>query len=275
MGDENYVEGIFSELSEITSGFDFETDKGPEGETQEEQHRRGLLNLITTVRKMAQKRFRQMPEDFRAAHDDDDWVQEAMTTLIIQSRQYKPKEGYYYNKYMVGIIGWRLTSLQRSVFRKNPLVDENLRKFIGAKRRELRREPTAEEISDITGVTPEHARRALSEGVGARRRVVRESEGMDIDLSESSGEETGRPGSSPEDAYLKKEFRLIVLECIGRMEPYDGYVVILRYFAELSFADISKITLEVVGTARTQCWRAFGQLRDCVLDRYEVRPPKQ
>jgi RNA polymerase sigma factor (sigma-70 family) len=276
MGDENYVEGIFSELSEITKDFDFETDEGPEGETQEEQRRRGLLNLITTVRKMAQKRFRQMPEDFRAAHDDDDCVQEAMTTLIIQTRQYKPKEGYYYyNKYMAGILGWRLTSLQRSVFRKNPLVDEDLRKFVGAKRRELGREPTAEEISDITGVTPEHARRALSEGVGATRRIVRESEGMDMDLNESSGEETGRPGSSPEQAYLNKEFRMIVLECIGRLEPYDRYVVILRYFAELSFADISKITLEVVGTARTQCWRAFGQLRDCVLDRYGARALKQ
>ena len=267
-----YVEGIFNKLSEITRSFTFsEIKEEPEEATQAERHRLRLLALITTARKMAKRRFRQMPEDFRAVHAEEDWIQEAMLILITESCKYKPKEGYYYDKYILSIIRWRLTDLQRFIFSENPPFDDDIRNLIRSKARELKREPSPEEISDLTGVSLEDIHRILHEGVSHTRRVAREN--ATIDLNEWSEEQAGRSASSPEDACLQKEFRVIVIECLSGMKSYDRYVVIQRYFARLSYPDISKIVLEAVETTRTHCRRAFVHLRDCVLSRYEIRTP--
>jgi RNA polymerase sigma factor (sigma-70 family) len=270
MNDEIYIEGIFNKLSETTGSFKFSEIKGePEEATQTERHRLRLLGLITRVRGMAKKRFRQMPEDFRAVHAEEDWIQEAMIILITESLKYKPKEGYYYDKYILNLINWRLTDIQRSIFRENPPLDQDLRRLIASMRRELKREPSPEEISDLTGISLEDSRRILHEGVGSTRLIARES--TVIDLNEWSEEKVGRTNCSPEDACMQKEFRLIVIECLSGIRPYDRYVVIQRYFARLSYSDISKIILEAVETTRTHCRRAFVHLRDCVLSRYEIR----
>jgi RNA polymerase sigma factor (sigma-70 family) len=274
MNDEIYVEGIFNSLLEITENFRFSEIKGePPEATPAERHRLRLLALITSTRKIAKKKFRQMPADFRAVHAEDDRIQEAMVILISESLKYTPKEGYYYDKYMLSKINWRLTDQQRSIFKENPPIDEDLRKYIASMRRELKREPTPEEISDRTGVSLEHLRRVLYEGVVATRLIVRESAARD--LNKWSEEDAGRGDSSPEDALLQKELRQIIMECLSEMRSYDRYVVIKRYFERLSYPDISEIMREVVETTRTHCRRAFGHLRNCVLGRYGIRTPLQ
>jgi len=140
-------------------------------------------------------------------------------------------------------------------------------------RRELKREPTPEEISERTGVSLEQIRRVLDEGVGVTRLIVRESPARD--LSKCSEEDAGRGDSSPEDALLQKELREIRMECLSEMRSYDRYVVIKRHFEQLSYSEISEIIQEAVETARTHCRRAFGHLRNCVLGRYGTRTPLQ
>ncbi len=269
---EIYMQGVFSKLLEITKDFAFcETKGDPKNATKEELHRGRLLALITAVRKAAMKKFRQMPEDLRIVDNQDDWIQQAMITLFEESLKYKPKEGYCYNKYMISIINKRLVSLQRSVFAKNPPVDDDLRKMIAAIRRELGRPPTPEEISDRTGVSLEVVRRVLNEGVSTTRLFVRASE--DVDLNEWTQAQQDRPGGTPEELYLQKEVRTIILDCLDRMRPYDKCLLILRYFEGLSYSDISGITLEAAETVKSQARRAFARLRDCVLSRYEIRIP--
>ena len=274
MNDEVYVEGIFNSLLKITENFRFSEIKGePLEATPAERKRLKLLALITSTRKTAKKKFRQMPADFRAVHAEDDWIQEAMVILISESLKYSPKEGYCYDNYMLSIIDWRLTDQQRSIFRENPPLDEDLRKYIVSMRRELKREPTPEEISERTGVSLEYIRRVLCDGVGATRLIVRESVGRD--LNKLSEEDAGSGQSSPEDALLQKELREIIMECLSLLRSYDRYVVTKRYFERLSYSDLSQIILEAVETTRTHCRRAFGRLRDCVLGRYGTRTPLQ
>ncbi len=273
MNDEVYVEGIFNYLLQITKKFRFSVIKGEPEVTPATRHRVRLLALITNARRMAKKKYRQMPADFRAVHAEDDWIQEAMEILISGSLKYSPKEGYHYDKYLLSIINWRLTDRQRAIFKENPPIDEDLRKYIASMRRELKREPTPEEISERTGVSLEQIRRVLDEGVGVTRLIVRESPARD--LSKCSEEDAGRGDSSPEDALLQKELREIIMECLSEMRSYDRYVVIKRHFEQLSYSEISEIIQEAVETARTHCRRAFGHLRNCVLGRYGTRTPLQ
>jgi len=91
MNDEVYVEGIFNYLLQITKKFRFSVIKGEPEVTPATRHRVRLLALITNARRMAKKKYRQMPADFRTVHAEDDWIQEAMEILISGSLKYSPK----------------------------------------------------------------------------------------------------------------------------------------------------------------------------------------
>lgn len=226
MNNEVFTRGIFTELLEITSDFNFYGSKRePEGATPEERHRQRVHALVHMARKMALKRFRQMPEAFRAVHSEDDWIQEAMIILITESLKYRPKDGYYYDKYISERISWRLTDFRRSVCKRNS--------------------------------SPENGRTAQKDAI--------------IDLNELDKGQPYGMSSSPEAICLRKEFCLIIMDCLSDMQEIDRYIVIKHYFYGLSYFEIAGKVQETAEACRSRCRRAVGHLRDWILSRYEFR----
>lgn len=218
-------------------------------------------------------KFRQMPQSFRAEKSQEEWIPDAMTILCMETAKYKPKPGYCYNDYMICfILPRRLTGIQRSMFRQNPPVDEELRQIVAGMKYGIKRMPSAREIADFTGVSEERARKYLDVGVGARV-LVREGEIKNPD--EWSETEDYGPSTSPLELYLKKEFRRIVLDCIRKLKRTERYILVRQYFSEVPLAKIAEELREEYEAVRSRSRRAFKSVKECVLSRYAVQIPEQ
>ena len=78
-----------------------------------------------------------------------------------ETLKYQPKQGYSYDGYMRFIVPLRLMTFKRQYFRRNPPVGEDLGKVVAALRRNLKRDPTAKEMAEHTGLSEEAAQRFL------------------------------------------------------------------------------------------------------------------
>ena len=254
MDDKIYIDGILGELSEITKDFKFFETKGEsKEETQDERHRRRLLGLIVKIRAMAKKRFKQMPKDFRTLHEEDDWIQEGMIALISESRKYQPREDCDYEKYMLFVVRRRLSDLQRSIFRKYTPVDVDLRNLIASKRRELGREPTHEEISQLTGLRLEDVSRLLSHRIGSTRFIQSWSD--TVDFVESSKELADARPSALDNLVLHETLESLyeALEYLETTYPQLAFIVRLRA-SKHTFTEIARLMSVPEAKIRSQ-WK--------------------
>lgn len=83
-----------------------------------------LKQIVTVVKTMGIKKFYQMPEKIRAYHDQEEWVQDAMRILLEQAQQYDPQRLPSFNRFILSRVKQRLIDIQRALFRKNSLIDE-------------------------------------------------------------------------------------------------------------------------------------------------------
>jgi len=274
MPERTFAQEIFKLLLEKTEAFPFSKLKGePLDASDEELRHFRLIDLVSRARKLAIRKYNEMPLSFRAARSQDEWISDAMTILCMESAKYKIKEGYYYNDYMAFfILPKRLTDIQRSMYRANPPVDEELRQIVSNMKHQLKRAPTAEEIADFTGISERRAQDFLDVGVGVRICVSR---GEIDDPDRWSEAEDYSTIASPLQICLRREFRRIVLGCIRKLTRKERHVIVRTYFFDKSIADIAKRLSEKYATVKTRHRRAVSSLKECVQDRYAIHMPAQ
>lgn len=71
------------------------------------------------------------------------------------------------------------------------------------------------------------------------------------------GETKTEAGADP-----RTEFGLIMRDALGRLEPIDREMLLLRQFEELSYAEIAELMRVPVGTVRSRLFRARTALRE-------------
>lgn len=264
-----FTQGVIELLLEITKEFPFsEVKKEPSNASVEEMRLFRVADLVSRTRKLAIRKSKEMPASFRALQSQDEWIQDAMRILYRESARYKPKEGCFYNDYMICfILPKRLIGLQRSVFRKNPPVDEELRQIVSLLRQQLKHRLSAKVIADHTGVSEERAQIFLDTGVGQRILV---SEGEINDSDKRSETEECNSSESPLEVCLKSEFRRIVLGCIRKLKRNERYVIVRQYFSDMSLADIARGCAEAYEAVKSRSRRALGSVKGCVQNRYAI-----
>lgn len=204
----------------------------PISASEAEMRRFRLKALIDQVAKMAHAKYRRMPESFREEHTLSDWVQDAMILLCNAVDDYSPGETPFSN-YVRFIVSRRLTSIQRDLYRKNPPLDEELRKIVLDLKRENGRTPTPEEVSELTGRNEASVRKFLEEGVG--QRLFTREEGLQDRTSEAT------PGLSPERHYIQKETRFVLWDCIRKLNALDKILFVRHEFYGVSFRELHEI----------------------------------
>ena len=81
---------------------------------------------------------------------------------------------------------------------------------------------------------------------------------------------SGGAASSPEVLALGEEDRRRLSEAIERLEPRDREVIALRYFLELSEAEMAAALGVAKGTVKSRLARAIGRLRNELPQESEV-----
>jgi len=260
-------QGLFSLLAQKTEKFTFSRVSGePSGESEERIRLFRVKELLVQVRKMGIRKYYQMPESFRISRTMDDWIQDAMIVLCSLLEEYDPGRGPF-NNYARFIVSRRLTDIQRSLFRKNPLLDDDLRKVALCWKRENGREATAKELADLTGRSESEILQFLEKG-GSERVFVREKEEMETaDV---------RPGASPEQLYIREEFRQILWECIEKLDADLKMLFMRREFEGFSFQKLwDEIrNREILDSSSEKTFqrrykeRIYDKVQDCVQARY-------
>ncbi|MEE4358842.1 MAG: sigma-70 family RNA polymerase sigma factor [Desulfococcaceae bacterium] len=260
-------EQIFSLLAEKTAGFVFSAESGePEGLSGDELHLFRLKALLTQVRQMGIRKFYQMPEDFRISQTMEDWMQDAMIFLCRLTDDYDPKKGPF-NNYARFIVSRRLTDIQRKMFRKNPPLEEDLRKLAQSLRRETGKEPDVRELADLSGRSESEIRKFLEGGVGERV-FVREHEGQE--------RPEVRAGISPEEQYIRAECRKILLDCIEKLDADFKMLFMHREFEGYSFRELydAPENREILDSHSEKTFQrrykdqVYDAVQDCVEARY-------
>ncbi len=178
---------------------------------------------------MAVNKFYQTPDSFRTTHTMDDWIQEAMIILFDLCSSYDSEKGPFDN-YARFIISKRLISMQRDIFRKNPPVNEDLRKIAVSLKRENSREPSVKELSDITGRSENEIREFMETGVG-KRVFAKENEGV-------HEKKEVKIGMTPEEQYIRLEARKILWDCVEKLEPGSKLLFVRHELQDVSLENL-------------------------------------
>ena len=93
-----------------------------------------------------------------------------------------------------------------------------------------------------------------------RRRAARRRLGLELRLAEDRHRDDAAP--SPEAAVLAREPRAALVGALNRLKESDRRVIALRYFADLSEADMSSVLECAPGTVKSRLSRALERLRD-------------
>jgi RNA polymerase sigma factor (sigma-70 family) len=220
-------ERIFQELARKTRGFYLSPVKDePDNLSEEEIHRLRLLALMDQVRKMAIRKYHQMPNSFRIARTTDDWIQDAMIVLFKQCDTYNADIGPF-DHYVRFKVSRALIDIQRKLFRANPAVDDDLRKISASWKRENGRNPSAQELADLTGRSVEETEKFLEQGIG--QRVFSEESEMTVRKNEKTE-------LSPEEEYIRAETRKILWNCIEQLKPELKLLFIRHELEEMPFS---------------------------------------
>ena len=91
------------------------------------------------------------------------------------------------------------------------------------------------------------------------RRAARRRLGLELRLAEDRPRDGAAP--SPEAAVLAREPRTALVGALNRLKESDRQVIALRYFADLSEADMSSVLDCAPGTVKSRLSRALERLR--------------
>ncbi len=259
MNDETY-----RVLAEQTKEFLFSDSSGKSASVLNEKERIiRLKELITQVRKTAVRKFYQMPRRFHSTYTREDWIQEGMKIFCDLILKYRPERGTF-DHYVRFILPRRFSSFQRIIFLKNPPLHEDLRKIVESFRRENGREPSAKEISDITGCKEDDILFFLN-SVGKATIWI---EGDSIE---------DYPEDQPfEDQYIQKEACKILRDCIENLEKKLKLLFIRHEFDGISFetlfTELGKIlkSNSITTFKREYKKRIFKPVQNCVQNKYKI-----
>ncbi len=257
------ADGMYEHLIEQTEDIPLEPVPGEpaEGDSGELRAYR-IKALLKQVRKMALKRFFQMPESFRKVSTQEDWIQEAMILFCQLSKHYDKDKGSFEN-YVRFMISRRLVSIQRTLFRKNPPVDEELLKLAASIKREKGKTPSTEDLADLTGRSEASVRSALEAGGGPR---------IFTEMPEGgAAPKDVKIGVSPEDQYIRHETRKVLWGCINRLDPLSKLLFVRHEFYEVSLRELYRkfpFSTESQSTfQRTYKRSIYGRVQRCVQSR--------
>ena len=93
-----------------------------------------------------------------------------------------------------------------------------------------------------------------------RRRSATRRSGLELRLAEDRPRDDAAP--SPEAAVLAREPRERLLQAVNRLAENDRVVIGLRYFLDLSEAEMAKVLGCAPGTVKSRLSRALGRLRE-------------
>ncbi len=224
--------------------------------------------LMPEVRKMAVKKFYQMPKRLRTLHTQDDWIQDAMVIFLNLVSNYSPEKGAFEN-YIRFTLPKRLMSILRDILKKDPLVNEELLKLSKSLERELGRKPSAEEFAEDSGYSTEKAQEFLDSGFGER-----------IFGGEDEMQAEVKTGISPEEQYIRLEARKILWDCIDRLEPELMKSLFIRHeFDGVSFQKLfdRPECRKILGSSSLSTFqrdykkRASDPVENCVRRKYEIK----
>jgi len=279
---EKYFEAFWS----LTTGFLLsQADGEPDNGTAAEVRRYRLLALIKQVRRMAIRKFYQMPDSFTASHELDDWIQEAFIIMFECCEKYDHRGPF--DHHVRFMVSRRLVSLQRKIFRENPPVHNTLFRIVQELKQDLGREPTADEVAEHTGRPIEEIETVMTDGLKLRRIV----DGVDIDGHNSNNQESSlsfsiedpidatpvesRAGISPENQIIRQEACRILMRCIEKLLPEARLLFIRHEFDGLSFGKIYKrLTKKNISLAtfkRRYQSDVFNPVKACVTSQYQIQ----
>lgn len=215
---------------------------------------------------MAKKKSIQMHESYRTK---DDWIQDALIILYNSCESYEPGKGAF-NNFARFMVSRRLISIQRDLYRKNPPVNDDLRKVFLSLKREKGRKPTAEELMEVTGLSREQIEKFMDSGFGER---------MFTRAKDDVLEKHVKTGMSPEEQYIRLEARKILGDCIEKLEPEIKLLFKLHEYENISFQKLfddvkfRNILLKKAGSLKTFQRRyeedVYSPVRHCVDVHYK------
>lgn len=264
------------------------------GLTEEEAEK-----LISDIRKIALKKFYQMPKRHQSFHPKEEWSQDAYVAAWNEGAKFDPKKGVLFKRFITWRVNMRMIDKQRKIFQENPPINEELWKFVKSLTRELGRKPTAQELADRITITRTVAREFLETGTG-QWRVVSENElSKDGSFPEFKGDEERHanvvsdksldpesgivqtkacPDISPEEQMLRMEARKTLWECIGKLESKLKFIFVRHFIQEQTIKHIGETCFKgEKGGSRENLGKrakaARDQVEKCVKSVYKSRFP--
>jgi len=261
-------ERYFQAFTSQTKDFIFSrVENEPENITGDKLRNFRLLALIRQVRKMAVKKFYQMPESFTAAHAMEDWIQEAMLIMFQCCQSCDRRRPF--DHYVRFMVSKRLVSLQRKVFSENPPANRDIYKKVQAFKLKNKRLPTAEELAKETGIDKARIQEYLEGGAGQRvvTALTEETEAV-------SQTKDVKIGLSPETQYMHHEARKILRDCIEKLQPEAKMLFIRHEFDEQPFRKLfQQFNINTTGFStfkRRYRQNVYTAVEDCVSSQYDL-----
>lgn len=179
--------------------------------------------------------------------DYDDMVQEGMLGLLQAAQSYDPTRGATLSRFAVLRIKGQILDAQREL---NPLTKSEARNiktvlnFQDNFIKEHGRDPSEQQISEVTGLTLEAIRQAQTNL--ARNQPIEASDIENFynsgDLSKSTTFQDKNPHNSPEDSLLMKEETTSaskdLANALATLSQREREIIHLRYAEELQFCKI-------------------------------------
>jgi RNA polymerase sigma factor (sigma-70 family) len=106
-----------------------------------------------------------------------------------------------------------------------------------------------------------------NEARNARRAAARRA-ALEVRLAEDRPRDDAAP--SPEGAVLAREPRAALVEAINRLAEPDRLAIALRYFLDLSEAEMASVLGCARGTVKSRLSRALSRLRQQLIDAHAV-----
>jgi RNA polymerase sigma-70 factor (ECF subfamily) len=78
---------------------------------------------------------------------------------------------------------------------------------------------------------------------------------------------TGSVDQNPEKTMVQHELKKKFMEFLAALPPKQRLAFELRFYKELSFAEIAKITNSALGTVKTNYRQAVAKLKEYALER--------
>jgi RNA polymerase sigma-70 factor (ECF subfamily) len=141
----------------------------------------------------------------------------------------------------------------------------------------VRRADVAEELAQETFFRAWRARRRYREEGSVRGYLMRIADRLICDRARKLGREIqvkdelwrvmepATPSFGPADVVVHEEAKQQLAVAISRLSPAQRRVLLLRYYGDLSFAEIAAVMQCPLGTALSHCHRALRTLREQLI----------